>query len=169
MFLSNSVDMMKNLYLVLNSFRLVWWDCWKKQWYYGNYKGTVDHYFEGNLELRIRALKNCPGHRLLNISWGNHAKENKNPVDLYLISEKSIWENQVGRTGFLVYFELNFYCLCSLSSLQNQNWFLQAFYPVRRTWFFKIQVQINRGSIAWEFIPNLSKKADSLKINWNKY
>ena len=30
-----------------------------------------------NLELQIRALKNCPGHRLLNISWGNHAKEKK--------------------------------------------------------------------------------------------
>ena len=36
------------------------------------------------------------------------------PVDLYLISEKSIWKNKVGRTGFLVYFELDFYCLCSL-------------------------------------------------------
>ena len=36
------------------------------------------------------------------------------PVDLYLISEKSIWKNQVQQTGFLVYFELDFYCLCSL-------------------------------------------------------
>ena len=36
------------------------------------------------------------------------------PVDLYLISEKSIWKNQVWRTGFLVYFELDSYCLCSL-------------------------------------------------------
>ena len=36
------------------------------------------------------------------------------PVDLYLISGKSIWKNQVRRTGFLVYFELDFYCLCSL-------------------------------------------------------
>jgi len=36
------------------------------------------------------------------------------PVDLYLISEKSIWKNQVQRTGFLVYFKLDFYCLCSL-------------------------------------------------------
>ena len=39
------------------------------------------------------------------------------PVDLYLISEKSIWKNQVRRTGFLVYFELDFYCLCSLQKL----------------------------------------------------
>jgi hypothetical protein len=30
------------------------------------------------------------------------------PVDLYLISEKSIWKNQVRLTGFLVYFELDF-------------------------------------------------------------
>ena len=34
------------------------------------------------------------------------------PVDLYLISEKSIWKNQVQQTRFLVYFELDFYCLC---------------------------------------------------------
>ena len=33
------------------------------------------------------------------------------PVDLYLISEKSIWKNLVQRTGFLVYFELDFYKL----------------------------------------------------------
>ena len=36
------------------------------------------------------------------------------PVDLYLISEKSIWKNQVGQTDFLVYFKLDFYCLCGL-------------------------------------------------------
>ena len=36
------------------------------------------------------------------------------PVDLYLISEKSILKNQIQRTGFLVYFELDFYCLRSL-------------------------------------------------------
>ena len=35
-------------------------------------------------------------------------------LDLYLISEKSIWKNQVRQTGFLVYFELDFYCLCRL-------------------------------------------------------
>ena len=43
--------------------------------------------------------------------------EDSPPVDLYFISEKSIWKNQVRRTGFLVYFKLDFYCLCSL---QNQ-------------------------------------------------
>jgi len=36
------------------------------------------------------------------------------PVDLYLISEKSIWKHQVKQIEFLVYFELDFYCLCSL-------------------------------------------------------
>ena len=35
------------------------------------------------------------------------------PVDLYLISEKSIWKNQARQTGFLVFFELDFYCLYS--------------------------------------------------------
>ena len=36
------------------------------------------------------------------------------PIHLYLIFEKSTWKNQVQQTGFLVYFELDFYCLCSL-------------------------------------------------------
>ena len=36
------------------------------------------------------------------------------PVDLYLIYEKSIWKHQVKQNEFLVYFELDFYCLCSL-------------------------------------------------------
>ena len=36
------------------------------------------------------------------------------PVDLYLISEKTIWRSQVWQTGFLVYLDLDFYCLCSL-------------------------------------------------------
>ena len=31
------------------------------------------------------------------------------PVDLYLNSEKLIWKNQVRRSGFLAYFELDFY------------------------------------------------------------
>ena len=39
------------------------------------------------------------------------------PVDLYLISEKINLENQVQQTGFLVYFELDFYCLCSLQKI----------------------------------------------------
>ena len=36
------------------------------------------------------------------------------PIHLHLIFEKSSWKNQVQQTGFLVYFELDFYCLCSL-------------------------------------------------------
>ena len=36
------------------------------------------------------------------------------PVDLYLISDVTIWQNQVRPTGFLVYFEFGFYRLCSL-------------------------------------------------------
>ena len=89
-------------------------------------------------------------------------KKNKPPVDLYLISEKSIWKNQVRQTGFLVYFKLNFYCLCDLQRVflpgglttiaiwewiftacvtcknQFRNWFLQVKNPVHRTWFFKL-------------------------------
>ena len=70
-------------------------------------------------------------------------------VDLYLISEKSIWKNQVRRTGFLVYFELDFYCLCSLQKsiskliFGGQNSSLSNL--IFTTWYFKNQVQINRG------------------------
>ena len=39
------------------------------------------------------------------------------PVYLCLVTEKPIWKNQVRRTGFIVYFEMNFYCLCSLQKL----------------------------------------------------
>ena len=35
------------------------------------------------------------------------------PIDLYLISEKSIWKNQGSWTRFLVFFKFDFYCLCS--------------------------------------------------------
>ena len=35
-------------------------------------------------------------------------------ICMYSISEKSIRKNQAQRTGFLVYLELDFYCLCSL-------------------------------------------------------
>ena len=36
------------------------------------------------------------------------------PIHLYLIFEISSWKNPVWGTGFLVYFEMDFYCLCSL-------------------------------------------------------
>ena len=77
---------------------------------------------------------------------------NNSPVDLYLISEKSIWKNQVGQTGFLFYFELDFYCFCSL-----QNSILSLFFAdynsslsnlIFPTWFFKIPVQINRRNVS---------------------
>ena len=32
-------------------------------------------------------------------------------------SKKSVWKNQVRPTGFLVYFELDFYCLCRLKKI----------------------------------------------------
>ena len=34
-------------------------------------------------------------------------------VDLYLISEKSIWKYQDQQIEFLVCFKLDFYCLCT--------------------------------------------------------
>ena len=41
------------------------------------------------------------------------------PVDLYLISEKSIWKNQVRQTGFLPPVDL--YLIFEKSSCKNQD------------------------------------------------
>ena len=41
------------------------------------------------------------------------------PIHLHLIFEISSLKNPVHRTGFFVYFELDFYCLCSL---QKSGW-----------------------------------------------
>jgi hypothetical protein len=44
-----------------------------------------------------------------------------------LISEKSIWKNQVQQTGFLVYFELVSYCRLKIQfiELDFSNWIFQ--------------------------------------------
>ena len=71
------------------------------------------------------------------------------PIHLYLIFEKSSLKNQIRQTGFLVYFELDFYCLCSLQKSISKLIFESKKYIssnlIFLTWFFKIQVQINRG------------------------
>ena len=41
-------------------------------------------------------------------------------LDLHLIFEKSSLQNQVGRTWFLVYIQLDFYCLCSLQNSSSK-------------------------------------------------
>ena len=68
-----------------------------------------------------KVYAHCTGwsyNNLFKQSCGGQA--NLSPVDLYLIFEKSSWKNQVWRTGFLVYFELDFYCLCGLQkSISN--------------------------------------------------
>ena len=43
------------------------------------------------------------------------------PVDLYLISEKSIWKDQVWRTGFLVYLLHKKLWLISMGTKQKEN------------------------------------------------
>ena len=91
------------------------------------------------------------------------------PVDLYLISEKSIWKNQVRRTGFLVYFQPIFYCPCSLQKSKN---------PVCRTWVFNLNFQNSsadqqgvRSAISltsfilmWYFLFSFIEKSDVSKI-----
>ena len=64
-----------------------------------------------------------------------------------MISEKSIWKNQVRRTGFLIHFELDFYCLCSLQKSILKFIFVSCSNLIFPTWFFENLVQINRG---WE-------------------
>ena len=60
---------------------------------------------------------------------------NSSLVSLYFMSSNdSRW---VLWTGSLVYFELDFYCLCSLKN-QFRNWFLQYKNPVCRIWFLQL-------------------------------
>ena len=59
-------------------------------------------------------------------------REHLPPIHLYLIFKKSSWKNQVRRIGFLVYFQLDFYCLCSLQKSISKS-MLQAKNPVCRT------------------------------------
>ena len=66
------------------------------------------------LEKMLHKAKNLLAHSGANVHLKSVVCTVLDPVDLYLISEKSIWKNQVRQTGFLVYFELDFYCLCSL-------------------------------------------------------
>ena len=56
-------------------------------------------------------------------------------------------KNQVGRV--FVYFKLDFYCLCRLKKLSLKS---SSCTLIFHTWFFKNQVQINRGSVGlWSF------------------
>ena len=48
------------------------------------------------------------------VATHNNPITKSGPIHLYLIFEKSNWKNQVRQTGFFVYFELDFYCLCRL-------------------------------------------------------
>ena len=67
-------------------------------------------------------------------------------LDFWKIEFETFFKNQVGRTWFLVYFKLDFYCLCSLqkSSLKkkNQAWHFLSFFFwssvfAPYTWFLK--------------------------------
>ena len=66
---------------------------------------------------------------------------------------KIIWKNQVRQTGFLVYFELDFYCLCSLQKSSSKLIFAGQKSSLSNliftTWFFKNQVQINRWFVEY--------------------
>ena len=48
---------------------------------------------------------------------------NQRPTHLYVIFEKLSWKNQVRGTGFLVYFKLDFYCLCRLQKSISKSIF----------------------------------------------
>ena len=80
-------------------------------------------------------------HRLLSQSL----QVTQSPIGLHLIFEHLSLKNQVGRTWFFICFKLDFYCLCSLQK-SSSKWTKNQ---VRPTWFFKNQVQINRGLVGF--------------------
>ena len=45
------------------------------------------------------------------------------PIHLYLFFEKSSWKNQVRLSGFLTFFKMDFYCLCSLQKSISKSFF----------------------------------------------
>ena len=53
----------------------------------------------------------------INRTWNNRALPT---IHLHLIFEISSLKNQVGEPGFFVYFELDFYCLCSLQKSSSK-------------------------------------------------
>ena len=55
-----------------------------------------------------------PHHEKTNFKFFNQFLWRKNNEKDQCPFEKSSWKNQVPRTRFLVYFKLDFYCLCSL-------------------------------------------------------
>ena len=67
-----------------------------------------------------------------------HQENGYSHIDSHLIFEISSSENQVQRTKFLVHFELDFYCPCSLQKSSSKRIINQVCW----TWFYKNQVQI---------------------------
>ena len=55
-----------------------------------------------------------------NFRYRRHILKATLQVELHLIFEKSISKNGVSRNPFLVYFELEFYCLCSLQNSSSK-------------------------------------------------
>ena len=79
---------------------------------------------------------------IYNSNYGNP------PIHLRLIFEISNLKNLVRQTRFFVYFQLDFYCLCSLQKSSSKQ---KKKNPVHRTRFFKLsrylknQVEMDRA------------------------
>ena len=77
--------------------------------------------------------------------------------------EQSSWKNQVRPSGFLVYFELDFYCLCSLKK------------SIWKLIFFRLKIQfveLDFSRIKYRWIGYLFYKYPFLEIitlYWTKY
>ena len=87
---------------------------------------------------------------------------------------KKHWKNQVRWTGFE---SISNWIFTACVACKNQlgNWFLQVKDPVRRTWFFKNQVQMDRAFSSLLILYLMAKhvnvfiyptKNSRLKINW---
>ena len=63
--------------------------------------------WQGACKTRRRKAPHCV---VSKYATGAHSRT----ITINLIIEKSSWKNQVWRTGFLVYFKLDFYCRCNL-------------------------------------------------------
>ena len=80
--------------------------------------------------------------QILNLKLGNRINKSLWRYEIsILISDKSIWKNQVRRIKSLVYFNLIFYYLCSLQKSISKMIFADytgSENKVRWTWFFQI-------------------------------
>ena len=85
---------------------------WQLHMYLLSLKTTTIYYF---VNLQSFGKESHKNNSCLNLTQDSNSESYDSPlIDLHLIFEKLSLKNQVERTWFFVYFELNFYCLCKI-------------------------------------------------------